>query len=145
MKVMRNRNAICKRNNGNNRALYESIMNKVSKVVKNALYEGVDDSDFYDDKGNWGPVWKEGAEYQIKAFDIEWDTDGVPIRRLGLPKKIELIVHMDEDGDESDLDDFVCDYLSDEFGYCIYGFQVKMWHLMIIVPTRLSSAWWMHM
>ena len=60
---------------------------------------------------------------KVKVYNIKWDTDGYSIKKLGLPKSIEM------DVDEESLDDpyyeDISDELSDEFGYCVFGFNVK--------------------
>jgi hypothetical protein len=50
-------------------------------------------------------------------YNINWDTDG---QRVRLPKKLKITV----------TDDFNCcldgaDYLSDKFGWCVFGFDFK--------------------
>lgn len=61
---------------------------------------------------------------QIRVYDIEWDADGVE----GLPE--EIIINVEEnDPLLEDIDgaaDNLSDYISDEVGFCHYGFKAEM-------------------
>lgn len=64
----------------------------------------------------------------MKAIDIKWDTDGDQEVFDLLPQEVEIpeeIVDLDEDG-EYDVDG-ISDWLSDEFGFCHYGFKLVDW------------------
>ena len=52
----------------------------------------------------------------VRAFDIEWDTDGRSRKACGLPS--ESIVELDDD---ADVEYEIADALSDEYGYCVCG------------------------
>ena len=54
----------------------------------------------------------------MKAVNIMWDTDGDKEILNELPKEIEL--PQDIDADEIE------DYLSDETGYCHFGYQLDL-------------------
>jgi len=56
---------------------------------------------------------------------IKWDTDGVSAKELGLPRAVELpeTLNIDSDDINGYLDD-VANYLSDEYGYCVFDFNV---------------------
>lgn len=58
---------------------------------------------------------------KVRISDIDWDTDGVPAEDLGLKKEIEA----DIPDEEGDLPDLVSDWLSDTFGYCVFGFSCE--------------------
>lgn len=60
----------------------------------------------------------------MKATDIKWDTDGVP---MGLPSEVEIPEDVTEeaDGDGEVLLDLVSDYLSDLTGFCHEGFFLE--------------------
>ncbi len=71
-----------------------------------------------------------------KIIDIEWDTEDngetLSPKELGLPTEVEVskeeIVEefdLDSDADEEEILDFVADYLSDKYGYCLYGFDCE--------------------
>lgn len=51
----------------------------------------------------------------MRAVSINWDTDGERI--TGLPTEVDI---PEEITDEDD----VADYLSDTFGYCVFGFGI---------------------
>lgn len=51
----------------------------------------------------------------LKAVNIQWDTDGEDVE---LPSEIVLPEGM-EDEDE------ISDYISDETGFCHFGFDIK--------------------
>lgn len=54
-------------------------------------------------------------------FNVKWDEAG-----NRLPKKFISDVCMPEDLTEDEYDDFLSDWLSDEFGYCHLGFNYEM-------------------
>lgn len=61
----------------------------------------------------------------MKAINIDWDIDledgedyQVAVEDLGLPTEIEIPVTI------TDLED-ITDWLSDEFGYCLHGFELS--------------------
>lgn len=61
----------------------------------------------------------------MKVTCIKWDTDGDRKLREQLPTEIELPdeIAIDEDG-EIDYDG-INDYLSDETGFCHFGYVVE--------------------
>ena len=52
----------------------------------------------------------------MKAIDIKWDTDD---QVVDLPTEVEI--------PEGYSEDEVADYLSDEYGYCIFNFDIDDW------------------
>ena len=56
---------------------------------------------------------------KIIATNIQWDTDG---EELSLPTNVVMLVDKDLNNDE--LLDVVSDKLSDEVGFCHFGFDV---------------------
>ena len=59
---------------------------------------------------------------KIIVSDIKWDTDG---EKVELPKEVHIEINKDNEYLLDDIDDYadeVCDYLSDNYGYCIEGF-----------------------
>ena len=62
-------------------------------------------------------------ESKLIVTNIKWDTDGEDI---DLPKEmeVELPEYIDET-DEDEVDEYVSDYISDETGFCHYGFDIK--------------------
>lgn len=52
------------------------------------------------------------------AVNIEWDTDGEDADDIiGLPSWVEIPSDVDEDD--------IADYLSDVFGFCVFGFEIE--------------------
>lgn len=56
----------------------------------------------------------------MKAVNIEWDTDGDMTLLESLPKEIEI----PEDIEDEDEDE-ISDYLTDETGFCHFGFEIE--------------------
>jgi len=62
---------------------------------------------------------------QIIVTKIQWDAP----KSAGLPKKVVIDINENNDyllEDIHDYADAVCNYLSDEYGYCLYGFETKL-------------------
>ena len=77
---------------------------------------------------NWDEQLTDEPTFLIK--DIQWDTDGEDIDDLPDAYYIPFSELMDEDEalgdiDVNDLKDRIADYLSDKFGWCIFGFVVE--------------------
>lgn len=64
----------------------------------------------------------------MKVVKIKWDTDGNMKILKSLPKEIDITDEFDvkdyEDDEEQLLDD-ISDWLTDTYGYCHFGFEVK--------------------
>lgn len=67
----------------------------------------------------------------MKVVKIKWDTDGDMKMLKSLPKEIDISDEFDvkdyeDDQDDQDqlLDD-ISDWLSDTYGYCHFGFEIK--------------------
>lgn len=56
----------------------------------------------------------------MKTFNIEWDTDGDKNVLKSLPKEMDIPEWL-EGADE----DKIADYLSDETGFCVFGFEIE--------------------
>lgn len=58
----------------------------------------------------------------VRAINIEWDTDGDETVVEDLPREIdipdEVMARLDED------EDAVSDYVSEQTGFCHYGFEL---------------------
>lgn len=69
----------------------------------------------------------------MKAINIEWDTHDEDLERimdspeLGLPNEViipdDVILEYDND-DINDCYSDVADWLSNEYGFCLYGFDL---------------------
>lgn len=64
----------------------------------------------------------------MKVVKIKWDTDGDIKMLKSLPKEIDISDEFDvkdyEDDQDQLLDD-ISDWLSDTYGYCHFGFEIK--------------------
>ena len=72
----------------------------IFKTLENGVYPDIND-----------------APAKAYAVDIVWDTDGEDEEDLGLPSRVEIPFFVD--------DDEIADYLSDEYGYCVFGFNIE--------------------
>lgn len=65
----------------------------------------------------------------MKVVKIKWDTDGDMKILKSLPKEIDISNEFDvndyEDDEEQLLDD-ISDWLTDTYGYCHFGFEIKL-------------------
>lgn len=53
----------------------------------------------------------------MRAIDIKWDTDGDEEILKTLPKEMDIPDDIDEEN--------VADWLSDETGFCVFGFVLE--------------------
>ena len=53
----------------------------------------------------------------MRAIDIKWDTDGDEEVLKTLPTEMDIPNGIDEEG--------VADWLSDETGFCVFGFVLE--------------------
>jgi hypothetical protein len=55
-------------------------------------------------------------EQTLKAYaiNIQWDTDG---EEVNLPERVEIPFNVS--------DDEIADMLSDEYGFCVFGFDIE--------------------
>jgi hypothetical protein len=60
---------------------------------------------------------------EIEIKGIKWDTDGVSIEELGLPTDVTFSVDDDKYQDILDNPDTITDMLSNEYGYCVCGYE----------------------
>ena len=66
---------------------------------------------------------------KYRLFDIEWDTsddehpDGGDFEELKLPN--EVFIEVDDDDDDFNPAVDAGDYLSDEYGFCHYGYNFE--------------------
>ena len=64
------------------------------------------------------------SEKTFKVFGILWDTDYEPV---DLPEEVNVTISSSEVdlNDDELVSDFISDWLSDEYGFCHYGFDYK--------------------
>jgi len=54
--------------------------------------------------------------------DIDWDTDG---EEVDLPDEMTVNVSEDEELEEDEIEEYISDKISDETGFCHFGFNYK--------------------
>lgn len=62
------------------------------------------------------------SKIKVLIYNIEWDTDG---EEANLPNQIEYVFGCYNDISDEDLLDEISDWLTNEYGYCHKGFNVK--------------------
>lgn len=60
----------------------------------------------------------------VKRTEIQWDTDGDKKLLKKLPKNVTITIEDYCEGD--DIDDTIADMLSDEYGFCLFGFNYEI-------------------
>ena len=64
--------------------------------------------------------------FMLRVYDIDWDTDG---EEVDLPTELllgnELPDEVMEDYSQGYTDE-LADYLSDTYGFCLYGFRTEI-------------------
>lgn len=60
------------------------------------------------------------------AYNIEWDTDNDKALFNQLPKEIEIPEKVWKEYEEYEDEDILSDYLSDDTGFCLFGFDLKV-------------------
>ena len=63
----------------------------------------------------------------LLAHHIEWDTDGTVHIQNGntLPSKMEVQVDLDDITHGVNINDIICDQLSDATGWCVLGYKLQ--------------------
>ena len=63
----------------------------------------------------------------MKIKNIKWDTDGDKKVLAHLPKEVEIPKDMSQSNfdDQDEWLDAIADWLSDEYGFCHFGFDVE--------------------
>ena len=85
------------------------------------------ESDFYDRDGNYDPVWKKGKVLCCTISNIDWvvDDDETP----NLPTKIKVDINIAEEDcnfTNETAENYIEDFLSDEYDYCHNGFSLTI-------------------
>lgn len=57
----------------------------------------------------------------VRCFDIQYDTDG---KRIKLPK--EFLINVDDNMDETEMEEMLSDTISDKTGFCHKGFRTEI-------------------
>ncbi len=59
-------------------------------------------------------------EKKYLVTDIEWDTDG---EEVDLPEELTITIPEDEELEEDEVEGYISDKISDETGFCHFGFN----------------------
>lgn len=62
---------------------------------------------------------------KYRIFNIKWDTDGDKVALNMLPKEVNWENYTYEDWNDDDIENELSDYLSDNYGYCHFGFEYE--------------------
>lgn len=60
------------------------------------------------------------------AYNIKWDTDGDKKIFDSLPKKVNIPEEVIEEYEEREDEDIITDFLSDEVGFCTFGYDLHV-------------------
>ena len=73
---------------------------------------------------------------KVKFKNVMWDTDGKSLKSCGLKKNFIVNANIDNNflSTDSDIDDMLSDWLSDEYGYCHNGFEYE------IIPAKVIMS-----
>lgn len=61
--------------------------------------------------------------YTYIVYDIDWDTDGEDVE---LPTEITIDVPLLPDEDEEDASNLITEYLSEEYGFPVKDFKMRL-------------------
>jgi ferritin-like protein len=86
---------------------------------KHTIYEGKNTKKRMNEEFDYDPK-SYGDDVKFRVYDIAWDTDGEDV---DLPDEVVVDVPA-EVVDYGDVNDFIADYLSDEYGFCHNGFLI---------------------
>ena len=62
---------------------------------------------------------------RLLAFNIVWDTDGDVELGASLPAEIFVEIDLSETSEWSDINDTICDQLTDRTGYCVEDYKLE--------------------
>ena len=65
-------------------------------------------------------------QVKIKIFNIEFDTDGDNNLAKELSNEYEPLMFLTDKENTDNLEDEISDYISDETGYCHFGFEYEI-------------------
>jgi hypothetical protein len=61
----------------------------------------------------------------LLAHNIVWDTDGDVELGTSLPTEILVEIDLSETSEWSDINDDICDQLSNQTGYCVEDYKLE--------------------
>lgn len=68
----------------------------------------------------------EMVEAHYRAVNIEWDTDDDDIDTENLDLPTEVDIPDEVVAEQEDYEDAISDWLSDEYGFCHYGYELTI-------------------
>ena len=80
---------------------------------------------------------KTAIQYTIKFSNIKWETDGVSLKKTGLPKNVVLVAIDEENLSQEGYEEYLAegggaDILSDEYGYLVNNFYFEILNKKVI-------------
>lgn len=60
------------------------------------------------------------------AYNIKWDTDDDKELFDALPETVEIPKKVWEEYEETEDEDVITDFLSDEVGFCMFSYDLKV-------------------
>lgn len=60
---------------------------------------------------------------KVRCYNIDWDTDGDKKQFDLMPQEVTMELEVPEDANEDELDDYIGGKLSDDYGYCHFGYE----------------------
>tara|TARA_Y100001972_G_C7474802_1_gene241565 strand:+ start:215 stop:571 length:357 start_codon:yes stop_codon:yes gene_type:complete len=78
----------------------------------------------------------------LLAHHIEWDTDGTVHIQNGntLPSKMEVEVDLDDITHGVNINDIICDQLSDATGWCVLDYKLQGYSAEADFALQMSNA-----
>ena len=76
----------------------------------------------------------------LLAHHIEWDTDGDHGIAQSLPSKLEVEVDLNDITHSTNINDIVCDQLSDATGFCVLDYRLEGYSAEADFALQMQSA-----
>jgi hypothetical protein len=76
----------------------------------------------------------------LLAHHIEWDTDGDIDTARGLPSKVEVEVNLGDITHGVNINDIICDQLSDATGWCVLDYKLEGYSAEADYALQMQSA-----
>lgn len=76
----------------------------------------------------------------LLAHHIEWDTDGDMDAARSLPSKLEVEVDLKEAETTSDINEQVCNQLSDATGWCVLDYRLQGYSAEADFALQMTNA-----
>ena len=76
----------------------------------------------------------------LLAHHIEWDTDGDIDAARALPSKLEVEVNLDDITQGGNINDIICDQLSDATGWCVLDYKLQGYSAEADFALQMENA-----